>query len=183
MVLADAFFSTSTFETRHFGVGFPSCQPFPWQRLSEPSVHRSEDRRTRRAKTLDGKTDFSYPDCSRMERPDIYGLDGLACTLVAYAKAMKEKVRLAIWVMPNGSHKLFFSTKLCMTGEGAQDIHVTFPEYRDRNMPSGVFLYSVDIRYRTAITGKGHLYLNCDGIRKYKSIRINHSEKGSEIYM
>lgn len=30
---------------------------------------------------------------------------------------MKRKVRLVIWIMPNNKHKLFFSTKLTMTGE------------------------------------------------------------------
>ena len=45
------------------------------------------------------------------------GLEGKAYTLHAYSKAMKRKVRLVIWIMPNNKHKLFFSTKLTMTGE------------------------------------------------------------------
>ena len=40
-----------------------------------------------------------------------------AYTLIAYSKALKQKVRLVIWVMPNGKHKLFFSTKTSMSGE------------------------------------------------------------------
>ena len=40
----------------------------------------------------------------------IEGLEGTAYTLIAYSKALKQKVRLVIWVMPNGKHKLFFST-------------------------------------------------------------------------
>ena len=35
----------------------------------------------------------------------------------AYAKALKKRVRLVIWRMPGGKCKLFFSTKLSMTGE------------------------------------------------------------------
>ena len=41
----------------------------------------------------------------------IEGLEGTAYTLIAYSKALKQKVRLVIWIMPNGKHKLFFSTK------------------------------------------------------------------------
>ena len=40
-----------------------------------------------------------------------------AYALEAYAKALKKKVRLVIWRMPGGKCKLFFSTKLSMTGE------------------------------------------------------------------
>ena len=45
------------------------------------------------------------------------GLEGKAYTLHAYSKAMKRKVRFVIWIMPNNKHKIFFSTKLTMTGE------------------------------------------------------------------
>ena len=47
----------------------------------------------------------------------IEGLEGTAYTLIAYSKALKQKVRLDIWIMPNGKHKLFFSTKTSMSGE------------------------------------------------------------------
>ena len=44
-------------------------------------------------------------------------LEGTAYTLIAYSKALKQKVHLVIWIMPNGKHKLFFSTKTSMSGE------------------------------------------------------------------
>ena len=47
----------------------------------------------------------------------IEGLECTAYTLIAYSKALKQKVRLFIWIMPNGKHKLFFSTKTSMSGE------------------------------------------------------------------
>ncbi|WP_308397760.1 hypothetical protein [Prevotella sp.] len=31
----------------------------------------------------------------------IEGLEGTAYTLIAYSKALKQKVRLVIWIMPN----------------------------------------------------------------------------------
>lgn len=52
-----------------------------------------------------------------MENLRIEGLAGKAYTLLAYSKALKQEVRLVIWIMPNRKHKLFFSTKLTMTGE------------------------------------------------------------------
>ena len=45
------------------------------------------------------------------------GLEGNAYTLIAYSKALKQKVHLVIWMMPNGRHKLFFSTKTSMSSE------------------------------------------------------------------
>lgn len=52
-----------------------------------------------------------------MELLDIDGLDGKVYTLFAYSKALKCKIRLVIWMMPNGKHKLFFSNDTSMTGE------------------------------------------------------------------
>ena len=66
---------------------------------------------------IDGKIDYESLDHTRMEKLHIEGLEGKAYTLLAYSKAMKRTVRLVIWIMPNKKHKLFFSTKLTMTGE------------------------------------------------------------------
>ena len=70
-----------------------------------------------RPKTLDGKIDYKKLDLTRMVELHIEGLEGTAYTLIAYSKALKQKVRLVIWIMPNGKHKLFFSTKTSMSGE------------------------------------------------------------------
>ncbi|MCI6369988.1 MAG: hypothetical protein MR819_03130 [Prevotella sp.] len=69
-----------------------------------------------RPKLIDGKIDYESLDHSRMEMLHIEGLEGKAYTLLAYSKAIKRKVRLVIWITPNNKHKLFFSTKLTMTG-------------------------------------------------------------------
>ena len=37
-------------------------------------------------------------------------IEGTAYTLIAYSKALRCKVRLVIWQMPNGKKELFFST-------------------------------------------------------------------------
>lgn len=70
-----------------------------------------------RPKMLDGKIGYKELDFTRMEKLHIEGLEGSAYTLIAYSKALKQKVRLVIWIMPNGKHKLFFSTKTSMSGE------------------------------------------------------------------
>ena len=44
-------------------------------------------------------------------------IEGTAYTLIAYSKALKCKVRLVIWQMPNGKKKLFFSTDTSLSGE------------------------------------------------------------------
>ena len=70
-----------------------------------------------RPKTLDGKIDYKKLDLTCMVELHIEGLDGTAYTLIAYSKALKQKVRLVIWIMPNGKHELFFSTKTSLSGE------------------------------------------------------------------
>lgn len=69
-----------------------------------------------RSKTLDGKIDYKKLDLTRMVELHIEGLEGTAYTLIAYSKALKQEVRLVVWIMPNGKHKLFFSTKTSMSG-------------------------------------------------------------------
>ena len=49
-------------------------------------------------------------DLTRMEKMEMKDIEGTAYTLIAYSKALKCKVRLVIWQMPNGKKKLFFST-------------------------------------------------------------------------
>ena len=43
-------------------------------------------------------------------------LEGTAYTLIACSKALRCKVRLVIWQMPNGKKKLFFSTDPSLSG-------------------------------------------------------------------
>ena len=66
---------------------------------------------------LTEKINYKKLDLTRMVELHIEGLEGTAYTLIAYSKALKQKVRLVIWIMPNGKHKLFFSTKTSMSGE------------------------------------------------------------------
>ena len=64
-----------------------------------------------------GKIDFKKLDQTRMELLDIDGLDGKVYTLFVYSKALKCKIRLVIWMMHDGKHKLFFSNDTSLTGE------------------------------------------------------------------
>ncbi len=117
IVVADAFFSTSTFEKGVAGLGFYLVSRFRDNACLSYLFKGPRTGKRGRPKMLDGKIDFPNLDYSRMEKLNIDGLDGKVYTLEAYAKAMKKIVRLVIWVMPDGKHKLFFSTKLSMTGE------------------------------------------------------------------
>ena len=56
-------------------------------------------------------------DLTRMEKMEVKDIEGTAYTLIAYSKALKCKVRLVIWQMPNGKKKLFFSTDTSLSGE------------------------------------------------------------------
>ena len=47
-------------------------------------------------KKLDGKIDYKKLDLTRMVELHIEGLEGTAYTLIAYSKALKQKVRLVV---------------------------------------------------------------------------------------
>ncbi len=117
IVVADAFFSTSTFEKGLAELGFDLVSRLRDNACLFYLFKGARTGKPGRPKMPDGKIDFLNLDQSRMDQLEIEGLEGKAYTLEAYAKALKKKVRLVIWIMPNGKHKLFFSTKLSMTGE------------------------------------------------------------------
>ena len=117
IVVADAYFSTSTFVDGIAEFGFHLVSSFRDNADLRYLYTGPRTGRRGRPKLIDGKIDYESLDRSRMEKLHIEGLEGKAYTLLAYSKAMKRKVRLVIWIMPNNKHKLFFSTKLTMTGE------------------------------------------------------------------
>lgn len=117
VIVAVAYFSTSIFERGISSLGFYLVSRF---RDDAHLCYLYEGPRTGRSgrpKQIDGQIDFKNLDLSRMDRLEIDGLDGDAYSLMAYSKAMQKNVRLVIWIMPGGKHKLFFSTKTAMTGE------------------------------------------------------------------
>ena len=70
-----------------------------------------------RPSTRIGKLDMKNLDLTRMEKMEMKDIEGTAYTLIAYSKALRCKVRLVIWQMPNGKKKLFFSTDTSLSGE------------------------------------------------------------------
>ena len=117
IVVADAYFSTSTFVDGIAEFGFHLVSRFRDNADLRYLYTGPRTGKRGRPKLIDGKIDYESLDHSRMEKLHIEGLEGKAYTLLAYSKAMKRKVRLVIWIMPNKKHKFFFSTKLTMTGE------------------------------------------------------------------
>ena len=71
------------------------------------------------------KIDFKKLNRARMELLDIDGLEGKVYTLFAYSKALKCKIRLVIWIMPDKKRKLFFSTDTTLSGEEVLDFYRT----------------------------------------------------------
>ena len=117
LIVADAFFSTKTFVEGIQKHGFQLVCRFRDNADLRYLYNGPKTGKRGRPKVYDGKIVYKELDHSKMESIDIEGLEGKAYTLIAYSKALKAKVRLVIWIMPNGRHKLFFSTKTSMSGE------------------------------------------------------------------
>lgn len=117
LIVADAYFSTSTFVNGIKKEGFSLISRFRDNACLFYVYTGPRTGKRDRPKTKDGKIDMKNLDLTRMVELHIEGLEGTAYTLIAYSKALKQKVRLVIWIMPNGKHKLFFSTKTSMSGE------------------------------------------------------------------
>ena len=115
-VVADAFFSTSTFTNGIKKLGFNIVS-----RLRDNSclfyIYEGKQKKHGRKRFKGDKIDFGKLKYSRMTKLEIEGLEGTAYTLMAYSRALKCKIRLVVWIMPNGKHKLFFSNDLTLTGE------------------------------------------------------------------
>ncbi len=110
LIVADAYFSTSTFVNGIKKEGFSLISRF---RVNACLFYVYAGPRTGkrgRPKTKDGKIDMKNLDLTRMEKMEMKDIEGTAYTLIAYSKALKCKVRLVIWQIPNGKKKLFFST-------------------------------------------------------------------------
>ena len=78
-----------------------------------------------RPKTKDGKIDFSNPDKNRMKRIDIDASEGEAYELIAWCRSLKQKIRLVIHYLPNGDHRLYFSSDASVCGKDVYDIYRT----------------------------------------------------------
>ena len=125
LVVADAFFSTRTFYEGIHQHGFHLISRF---RDNAHLCYLYEGERTGkrgRPKMIDGKIDLKELDMSRMIPIFVDGLPGIAYTLIAYSKALKCKVRLVIWIMPDKKCKLFFSTDTTLSGEEVLDFYRT----------------------------------------------------------
>ena len=110
LIVADAYFSTSTFVNGIKKEVFSLISRF---RVNACLFYVYAGPRTGkrgRPKTKDGKIDMKNLDLTRMEKMEMKDIEGTAYTLIAYSKALKCKVRLVIWQIPNGKKKLFFST-------------------------------------------------------------------------
>ena len=110
LIVADAYFSTSTFVNGIKKEVFSLISRF---RVNACLFYVYAGPRTGkrgRPKTKDGKIDMKNLDLTRMEKMEMKDIERTAYTLIAYSKALKCKVRLVIWQIPNGKKKLFFST-------------------------------------------------------------------------
>lgn len=142
IIVADAFFSTKDFTDGINKHGFYLVSRF---RDNADLLYLYTGPRTGkrgRPQLYDGKIDYKKLDYTRMEQLTIEGLEGKAYTLLAYSKALKSKVRLVIWIMPNGKHKLFFSNKTALTGEEVLKLYRTRFQiefcYRDAKQFTGL---------------------------------------------
>lgn len=117
LIVADAYFSTSTFVNGIKKEGFSLISRFRDNACLFYVYAGPRTGKRGRPKTKDGKIDMKNLDLTRMEKMEMKDIEGTAYTLIAYSKALKCKVRLVIWQMPNGKKKLFFSTDTSLSGE------------------------------------------------------------------
>ena len=99
IVVADAFFSIRPFVDGIKEYGFHLVSRFRETASLYYVYTGPRSNKPGRPKTLDGKINYKKLDLTRMAELHIEGLEGTAYTLIAYSKALKQKVRLVIWVM------------------------------------------------------------------------------------
>ena len=152
LIVADAYFSTSTFVNGIKKYGFSLVSRFRDNACLYYVYNGPRTGKRGRPKTKDGKIDMNKLDLTRMEKMEMKKADGTAYTLIAYSKALKCKIRLVIWQMPNGKKKLFFSNDISLSGEEV------LAYYRTR--------FQIEFCYRDA---KGYTGLmHCQARNKWK---------------
>ena len=152
LMVADAYFSTSTFVNGIKKYGFSLVSRFRDNACLYYVYNGPRTGKRGRPKTKDGKIDMNKLDLTRMEKLEMKKADGTAYTLIAYSKALKCKIRLVIWQMPNGKKKLFFSNDISLSGDEV------LAYYRTR--------FQIEFCYRDA---KGYTGLmHCQARNKWK---------------
>ena len=152
LIVADAYFSTSTFVNGIKKYGFSLVSRFRDNACLYYVYNGPRTGKRGRPKTKDGKIDMNKLDLTRMEKMEMKKAEGKAYTLIAYSKALKCKIRLVIWQMPNGKKKLFFSNDISLSGDEV------LAYYRTR--------FQIEFCYRDA---KGYTGLmHCQARNKWK---------------
>ena len=152
LIVADAYFSTSTFVNGIKKHGFSLVSRFRDNACLYYVYNGPRTGKRGRPKTKDGKIDMNKLDLTRMEKMEMKKAEGTAYTLIAYSKALKCKIRLVIWQMPNGKKKLFFSNDISLSGDEV------LAYYRTR--------FQIEFCYRDA---KGYTGLmHCQARNKWK---------------
>jgi hypothetical protein len=125
IMVADAAFSNKPFADGLQEIGFHLVSRFRTNSVLFYLFNGPRSGKKGRPKKYDGKIDFANPDKSKMKRLDIDSKDGQAYELLAWSKALERKVRLVIHYLPNGTHRLYFSTDENMRGKDVYDIYHT----------------------------------------------------------
>ncbi len=125
LLVADAVFSNLPFVEGLRKIGFSLISRLRSNAVLHYVYEGPRTGKRGRPKTRDGKIDLANPDKSRMNRLDIDKADGVAYELIAWSKSLKQKIRLVIHYLPNGSHRLYFSTDTAVPGKDVYDIYRT----------------------------------------------------------
>ena len=125
LVVADAAFSNLPFVTGLKEIGFSLISRLRSNAVLYYVYEGPRTGKRGRPKTKDGKIVFANPNKSRMKRLDIDASEGEAYELIAWCKSLKQKIRLVIHYLPNGTHRLYFSSDTTVCGKDVYDIYRT----------------------------------------------------------
>lgn len=125
LLVADAAFSNLPFVTGLKEIGFSLISRLRSNAMLYYIYDGPRTGRRGRPKARDGKIDFSSPDKTRMKRVDIDASEGEAYELVAWCRSLKQKIRLVIHYLPDGDHRLYFSSDTSVCGKDVYDIYRT----------------------------------------------------------
>lgn len=125
LLVADAAFSNIPFVDGLKEIGFSLISRLRSNAVLHYIYEGPRSGKRGRPKTKDGKIDFANPYTDRMRQIEIDTTEGTAYELIAWSKSLKQKIRLVIHYLPNGSHRLYFSTDITVSGKDIYDIYRT----------------------------------------------------------
>lgn len=125
VLVADSAFSKRTFVDKMLGMGFNVVSRLRRDAALYYLWDGEHTGKPGRPRVKGDKIDFKNVDKSKVMRLDADDATGQVYSLKAWCKSLHRKISLVVHILPNGGHRLYFSTDENMSGRDVMEYYCT----------------------------------------------------------